>query len=185
MGRLLLILALGALPMLAPAQESHIGGAQTSNAHVSSSTGNRAASRDSTSGPAGSAHISVDIKPAGAAHAGGKPQPAILNAPKSPSTPVELSDAAFAALVLHREPAVYPQLARSTHATGAIVLDVVVDENGHLESADPIGAEDLSMACMEAIQGWKFAPYRYQGRPWKVSGSVRFNFTNPQKGTSD
>jgi TonB family protein len=183
MARLLLLVLLMALVRRAPAQESHIGGSPVSNARVYPSSDSR--SKESTSGPAGSAHVTIGAGTAATPRPAAKPQPAILNAPKDPSTPVQLSDAAFAAIVLHRVPAVYPRLARSTHARGSVVLDVVIDENGHLESAEPIGAEDLSMACMEAIGSWRFAPYRYQGRPWKVSGSVRFDFTNPQKGASD
>jgi len=176
--RFLLVVGVLGVVRLTGAQESHIGGAQTSNARVVSPAGTR------TPPSAGVGSLVVIPSPK-APHTPAKPETAILNAPTNPNSPVELSEAAFAQLIMHRQAAVYPDLARSAHAKGAVVLDVVLDQNGHLESADPIGAEDFAITCMQAIQAWKFAPYHYQGQPWKVSGSIRFNFTNPPKGTSD
>jgi TonB family protein len=175
---LLLVIGVLGVARLTAAQESHIGGAQTSNARVVSPARTRT--------PTSSGMRSLVVIPSPKApHIPAKPEPTILNAPTSPDSPVQLSEAAFAQLIVHRQAAMYPGLARSTHAKGAVVLDVVLDQSGHLESADPIGAEDFTIACMQAIQAWKFVPYHYQGRPWKVSGSIRFNFTNPPKGTSD
>jgi TonB family protein len=158
--------------LLAPsvrAQTGHIGGAQTSNTHVNASDAS------------GTSSVTLKPNPSPKVHASTAP----LNAPANPNIPVQLPTAGLAPLILHSQPAVYPSVARSVHAKGAVVLDIVIDQNGELESADPIGAEDLAAACMEAIQSWKFAPYRYHGQPWKVSSSVRFTFTNPAKGTSD
>jgi TonB family protein len=153
------------------AQTGHIGGAQTSNTHVT------------TSDISGTSSVTLKPSPSPKARASASTAP--FNTPANPNTPVQLPTAGLAPLILHSQPAVYPSLARSVHAKGVVVLDIVIDQNGQLESADPIGAEDLAAACMEAIQFWKFAPYRYHGQPWKVSSSVRFTFTNPAKGTSD
>ena len=173
MNRELFLLAAMLLTPTVYAQTGHIGGAQTSNTRVNSSDA--------------SGTSSITLKPdvTHKTRASAAASIAPLNAPADPNTPVQLPAAGLAPLILHSQPAVYPSLARSVHAKGAVVLDIVIDQNGQLESANPIGAEDLAVACLDAIRSWKFAPYRYHGQPWKVSSSVRFTFTNPAKGTSD
>jgi TonB family protein len=173
MDRTLLLVTSMLLVPFVHAQTGHIGGAQTSNTHVN------------TSDASGTSSITLKPNPSHKDRASAAISAAPLNAPANPNIPVQLPAAGLAPLILHSQPAVYPSLARSVHAKGAVVLDIVIDQNGQLESVDPIGAEDLAAACMEAIQSWKFSPYSYHGQPWKVSSSVRFTFTNPAKGTSD
>ncbi len=166
------------------AAQSRIGGSQTSNTHVAADDTSTTTANTS---PSGAAHAAVKshaaATPAAPVHESIAPLNTTL--PTDPNTPIEVSEAGLKTLVLHKEPAVYPELARRVHAKGAIVLDVVIDQQGNVQTADPIGAEDLAGACMDAISLWKFKPYIYKGQPWKMRGPVRFLFLNPAKGTAE
>ena len=86
---------------------------------------------------------------------------------------------------MHREPAIYPRLARSVHSKGAVVIDIEMDETGKAQATDSIGAQDFCEAALNAIDLWKFTPYVYHGATRKVTSWVRFEFTDPAKGTSN
>ncbi len=174
---------------------SHIGGSQTSNTRVVNSATSTTTSSTSASG---SAHVAVNSPAAKAARAAGKSSspatlknPAAIAAgsangkpmndklPTDPTDAVQLWPASFKPLVLHTEPCVVSSSDGPIHTRGPVTVDVELDLEGKIDHLDYIGAPDLGAACMEAVSHWTFAPYRYQGRPWRVGSWVRFEFPTP------
>lgn len=74
-------------------------------------------------------------------------------------------------------PPVYPAVARAAKAEGRVVVEVVVNETGQVESANAVeGHPLLRAAAVDAARKWEFAPTQLQGKPVKVMGRISFNF---------
>ncbi len=71
----------------------------------------------------------------------------------------------------------YPPIARSAHASGTVVVKVLIDESGNVVSAIPIsGHVLLQAAAVSAARGAKFSPTKLSGKPVKVTGVITYNF---------
>lgn len=74
----------------------------------------------------------------------------------------------------------YPAEARGLKASGAVNVQVEIDEAGNVVSAKAVsGAESLRAASEEAARSSKFAPTTLQGIPVKVTGVLVYNFVAP------
>jgi TonB family protein len=72
----------------------------------------------------------------------------------------------------------YPPTARAAKASGTVVVQVTVDENGNVIEAHAVSGHPLlQAACVAAARGAKFSPAKLSGQPVKVSGVINYNFT--------
>lgn len=79
---------------------------------------------------------------------------------------------------VHTEQPEYPPAAKSARITGAIVIEVVVDETGKVTDAKvKCGNDIFAQAAIEAARKWRFDPIKSPGAPAKVIGYVTFRFT--------
>jgi TonB family protein len=71
----------------------------------------------------------------------------------------------------------YPPLAKTARVSGAVVVEVTVDEAGNVISARAISGHPLLKdAAVNAARGWKFTPTQLSGVPVKVIGTITFDF---------
>ncbi len=71
----------------------------------------------------------------------------------------------------------YPPLAKAARVSGSVVVEVTVDEEGHVISARAISGHPLLKdSAIAAARGWLFAPTTLQGVPVKVIGTITFNY---------
>jgi TonB family protein len=72
---------------------------------------------------------------------------------------------------------VYPPAAKSSRASGTVVVEVVIDEAGKVLSAKATsGHVLLRQAAVEAAKGARFSPTLLSGQPVKVAGEINYNF---------
>jgi protein TonB len=72
---------------------------------------------------------------------------------------------------------VYPPAARAVRASGAVSVQVLVDEEGNVVSASAVSGHPLLRAsAVQAARSAKFTPTKLAGQPVKVSGVVTYNF---------
>jgi TonB family protein len=72
----------------------------------------------------------------------------------------------------------YPSTARAVRATGNVIVQVTVDENGEVTSATAVtGHPMLRPAAVEAARQARFNPTKLSGQPVKVSGVLTYSFT--------
>lgn len=72
----------------------------------------------------------------------------------------------------------YPAFAKTAHVSGIVRVELVVDENGSVVSAQSnTGPLMLRQAAVEAARRWKFRPTTTDGQPVRVTGFLNFNFT--------
>lgn len=74
---------------------------------------------------------------------------------------------------------VYPPAAREVKAQGAVVVQVLVDEEGNVMRTLVVSGNPLLRdAAVTAAKGAKFAPMLLEGKPIKVSGVIVYNFVS-------
>jgi TonB family protein len=72
----------------------------------------------------------------------------------------------------------YPPIARQAHASGAVVVQVLVDEQGNVVTANAVSGHPLLRAsATAAARAAKFTPTKLSGKPVKVSGTIIYTFT--------
>lgn len=71
----------------------------------------------------------------------------------------------------------YPAIARSAHASGAVQVQVLIDESGNVVSAHAVSGHPLlQAAAVAAARASKFTPTKLSGQPVKVNGVIIYNF---------
>ena len=71
----------------------------------------------------------------------------------------------------------YPAAARAVQASGAVSIQVLIDEEGNVISASAVSGHPLLRAAAEsAARGAKFSRTLLSGQPVKVSGVIVYNF---------
>jgi TonB family protein len=77
---------------------------------------------------------------------------------------------------------VYPPAARAVNASGAVSVQVAIDENGSVISAVAVSGHPLLRAAAEdAAREAKFSPTFLNGSPVKITGVVTYVFQLPKK----
>jgi protein TonB len=71
----------------------------------------------------------------------------------------------------------YPALARAARISGSVIVFLVLNEKGEVESVQRAdGPLQLQQAAVEAARRWKFNPTLVDGQPVRVTGYLNFNF---------
>jgi TonB family protein len=71
----------------------------------------------------------------------------------------------------------WPSSARAEHQAGVVTVELVIDENGSVETADALsGPSDLQPAALKAARGAQFQKTLYQGQAVKVRGWATYQF---------
>jgi TonB family protein len=71
----------------------------------------------------------------------------------------------------------YPRAAKAVNASGTVVVQVLIDEDGKVLTANAVSGHPLlRAAAVAAARGAKFSPTRLGGNPVKVSGVITYNF---------
>lgn len=72
----------------------------------------------------------------------------------------------------------YPAAAKAVRASGEVKVQVTIDENGNVVSANAVSGHPLLRSAAEsAARSSKFSPTQLSGQPVKVTGVIIYNFT--------
>ena len=83
----------------------------------------------------------------------------------------------MAARIVSKSEPVYPEEARRTGTQGLVVLDVLIGADGTVRHLQPAsGNAVLAKSAIDAVQQWKFEPYRSSGRALEVETSIAVEF---------
>lgn len=90
---------------------------------------------------------------------------------------VKVSSGVLQSSALRKVQPEYPALAKSARASGAVQVQVTVDETGQVIGANVIGGHLLLRnAALEAAKQWQFKPTQLSGKPVQTQGVITFNF---------
>lgn len=71
----------------------------------------------------------------------------------------------------------YPPIARQAHASGTVVVQVTINENGAVISAHAVSGHPLLQGvAVAAARSARFSPTKLSGQPVKVTGVITYNF---------
>ena len=123
------------------------------------------------------------IAPGTGGTGGGPPVAAkveVSDAPPPPPKPTPhavISGGVMNGKAVHLVTPPYPAIARSAHASGAVQVQVLIDENGNVVSAHAVSGHPLlQAAAVAAAHASKFTPTKLSGQPVKVNGVIIYNF---------
>lgn len=91
--------------------------------------------------------------------------------------PIRVSGGVMAGLLLEHPDPEYPAEAREKHIAGAVVLSVLIGEEGTVQTLTALtGPQILRDAALAAVKQWTYEPYQLNGRPVPVQTTVTVNF---------
>ena len=97
--------------------------------------------------------------------------------PPKPTPHAPISGGVLNGKAVHLVTPPYPAIARSAHASGAVNVQVLIDENGNVLSAHATSGHPLlQAAAVAAARASKFTPTKLSGQPVKVNGVIIYNF---------
>ena len=71
----------------------------------------------------------------------------------------------------------YPKIARMAHASGEVVVQLLIDKDGTVKAAVAVSGHPLLYGvCVEAARNSRFSPTTVDGKPVKVTGVITYNF---------
>ncbi len=74
-------------------------------------------------------------------------------------------------------PPMYPETAKRMRTSGVVTVEVVIDENGKVISANAAnGPSSLREAAIQAALRARFSPTKLSGQPVKVFGTISYKF---------
>jgi TonB family protein len=91
--------------------------------------------------------------------------------------PTEVSPDTVRTLLIQKVAPIYPPLARQARIQGTVMLKVIINKAGEIQSAQLVsGHPMLAPAAMAAVKQWKYQPYMLNGEPVAVETTLQVNF---------
>ncbi len=107
------------------------------------------------------------------------PSEAPSSAPKPILRPV--SGGVLNGSATYLPPPMYPETAKRMRTSGVVTVEVVIDENGKVISANAAnGPSTLREAAIQAALRARFSPTKLSGQPVKVFGTISYKFSLSQ-----
>lgn len=129
-----------------------------------------------TIAPTGEPGNSIAVKRS-VVEAGGEPP--VIPTPKPLLKPV--SGGVLNGSAISLPSPIYPDVARRMRASGVVIVEVVIDENGKVISALAVsGNSILRDVAVQAAYRARFSPTKLSGLPVKVAGTINYNFSLAQ-----
>lgn len=102
--------------------------------------------------------------------------------PPKPPTSAKISGGVLNGKATNLPKPAYPPAAKAVNANGAVSVQVTTDESGNVISVAAVSGHPLLRAAAEqAARNSKFAPTMLSGQPVKVTGTIVYKFSDPNK----
>ncbi len=109
----------------------------------------------------------------GGTNAGGPPPP-----PKPAQQRIRVGGNVQAAKMLRQVQPTYPQIAKTAHVQGTVILHAVIAKDGTVQELNYISGPPLLMkSAMDAVREWKYQPTLLNGDPVEVDTTISVIFT--------
>lgn len=97
--------------------------------------------------------------------------------PHEAKLPLRVSPDVMERRIISRVDPTYPEDARLGKIEGLVILDAVIAPDGTVKHLRPIaGPYVLARSALDAVQSWRFEPYRSAGEPVEVETTVAIDF---------
>lgn len=97
--------------------------------------------------------------------------------PVKPTEQVRLSSVVISSKIIDKPAPAYPALAKQAHVQGPVTVEILINEQGRVVSAQATTGHPLLRAAAQAsAYQAHFSPTSISGHPVKVSGVITYNF---------
>lgn len=97
--------------------------------------------------------------------------------PVKPREQIRVSSFVISSKIISKPAPPYPMLARQTRVQGPVTVEILIDEQGRVVSAQATNGHPLlRTAAQQSAYQARFSPTSISGRPVKVSGVITYNF---------
>jgi protein TonB len=104
---------------------------------------------------------------------GGMPPP-----PKPTQQRVRIGGNVQAAKMVRQSQPMYPQIAKTAHVQGTVILHAIIAKDGSVQELQYISGPALLMrSAMDAVRQWKYQPTLLNGEPVEVDTTISVVFT--------
>ena len=94
-----------------------------------------------------------------------------------PGLPLRVSPETMDRQITYKVDPVYPDAARRAGTQGLVILDAVIAPDGTVKRLRPVaGSALLAQSALDAVQSWKYRPYRAAGREVEVETTISVDF---------
>lgn len=100
--------------------------------------------------------------------------------PPKPVTPqrIRVGGNVQAASLTRQIQPVYPQIARTAHIQGTVILHAIIAKDGSIQELTYVSGPALLMrAAMDAVRQWRYKPTLLNGEPVEVDTTIQVVFT--------
>jgi periplasmic protein TonB len=99
--------------------------------------------------------------------------------PKAPTpTRIRVGGNVAAAKLLHQVQPNYPQIAKTAHVSGTVILHAIIAKDGTIQELQYISGPALLMkSAMDAVHEWRYQPTQLNGQPVEVDTTIQVVFT--------
>ena len=98
-------------------------------------------------------------------------------APPAPAVNTVVGGMVQMARLIHEVPPIYPAIAKSTHVSGNVVVDALIDAKGNVKTAKVLsGPAMLQQAAIETVRQWRYEPARLDGQAVAMHLTVTVKF---------
>ncbi|HWW73746.1 MAG TPA: energy transducer TonB, partial [Pyrinomonadaceae bacterium] len=105
------------------------------------------------------------------------PRPTPAPTPKQPEGPLRLPSSVIASKAIDKPAPPYPAIAKAGGIQGAVAVQILIDEQGRVVSANATSGHPLlRQAAVQAAYRARFTPTLLSSQPVKVTGSITYNF---------
>jgi protein TonB len=105
---------------------------------------------------------------------GGTPPPP----PPKSNKPLRVGGNVAAANLVRQVTPVYPQIAKTAHVSGTVMLHAIISKDGSIEELTYVSGPPLLMkAAMDAVHQWRYKPTMLNGEPVDVDTTISVVFT--------
>ncbi len=105
---------------------------------------------------------------------GGAPPPP----PKPTQTRIRVGGNVAAAKLTHQVQPIYPQIAKTAHVSGTVLLHAIIAKDGTIQELQYVSGPPLLMrAAMDAVREWRYSPTLLNGEPVEVDTTIQVVFT--------
>ncbi|MFZ0736942.1 MAG: energy transducer TonB [Candidatus Acidiferrales bacterium] len=90
-----------------------------------------------------------------------------------PVSRIRIGGNVMAAKMIHQVQPIYPQIAKTAHLEGTVVLHAIITKEGYIRELQYVSGPPLLMkSSMDAVRQWRYEPTLLQGQPVEVDTMI-------------
>lgn len=98
--------------------------------------------------------------------------------PPKPPTRIKVGGNVQSASLVRQVQPVYPQIAKTAHVSGTIILHAIIAKDGTIQELQYVSGPALLMkSAMDAVHEWRYKPTMLNGEPVEVDTTIQVVFT--------